>query len=116
MTRFRCCLATAALAACLFFSLGHAEEFREYPLTTSHSMPLQVAVASDSRIYFTESGINKIGRYDPSRNDFAEFRIPTADSGPNGIDVGDDGVVTFAETRARKIGRFDPARESFHEY
>src|SRR5437764_13639724 len=105
-----------AIVMTLCFALAGRPSIREFAVPSAKSGLSQVAADAESRLYFTESAANRIGRYDPARNLFTEFAIPTADSAPNGIAVGLDGWVTFAETRAAKIGRFDPARELFHEF
>jgi hypothetical protein len=49
--------------------------------------PVNITVGPDGNLWFTDEGLNKIGRITTS-GDIVEFPIPTADSAPAGITAG----------------------------
>jgi virginiamycin B lyase len=54
-------------------------------------------------VYFTESGVNKIGRLIPATG-ITQWIIPTPNSVPVGIIVGSNGNLYFTEKSGSKIG------------
>ncbi len=89
---------------------GHVTDGRVHAvvLPNPNSGPTTVAVAADGRVWFTESGGNRIGRIDPG-NGLAEFVLPNPDSGPRIIARGADGNMWFSEHTGNRIGRITPA-------
>src|SRR5262252_5357452 len=67
-----------------------AQSFTEFPLPTHGSGPTHITAGPDGAMWFTEPGINKIGRI-TTAGDLTEFPIPTPDAKPYGISAGPDG-------------------------
>jgi sugar lactone lactonase YvrE len=109
-------------AFALMLALGIANLVRaedpllvEYPVPAS---PLQVAVESPGRIWFTQPNQNAIGRLVvTSTLDYGvtSFPVPTASSQPYAIDFA-DGKVWFTEKDGNKIGRLDPTTGTVDEF
>ncbi|MBV8638283.1 MAG: hypothetical protein JO322_09375 [Candidatus Eremiobacteraeota bacterium] len=79
--------------------------------TTSVTLPSgsqveHVALGPDGAVWFTDPGLNKIGRVTTSLS-VTYYRIPTPQSGPAGITAGSDNAMWFTEAGANKIGRID---------
>lgn len=66
--------------------------------------PLNITVGPDGNLWFTDCGLNKIGRITTS-GEIVEFPIPTAGSGPAGITAGADGDLYFVESNAGRVAR-----------
>lgn len=77
-------------------------------LTPDDPSPDDIVVGPDGNLWFTESGVDRIGRITPSGT-ITEFTTPTADSNPTGIALGSDGNLWFAESGTNDIGRITPA-------
>jgi len=81
-------------------------EIKEFTIETPKSGPDQIAVGPDGNLWFTESGVNKIGRITP-KGVITEFG-PTSGT-PRGITAGPNGerALWFAEGTGEtsKIGR-----------
>ena len=79
----------------------------EYSLP-ANSVPLGIAWGPDGNVWFTEAGVNKIGRMTPDGS-LTEFPVPVAAGMPTnmllGITAGPDGAMWFAEEGADTIGR-----------
>ncbi|MCX6021186.1 MAG: Ig-like domain-containing protein, partial [Chloroflexi bacterium] len=69
--------------------------------------PRQLALGSDGNIWFTEFGLNKIGRI-TTTGSVTEFALP-AGSQPLGITSGPDGALWFTESGTNKIGQITTA-------
>jgi streptogramin lyase len=63
--------------------------------------PLNITVGPDGNLWFTDEGLNKIGRITTS-GDIVEFPIPTADSAPAGITAG-NGKLYFVEANPGRV-------------
>ena len=77
-------------------------------LTPDNPAPADIVVGPDGNLWFTESGVNRIGRI-TTAGTITEFTTPTADSNPLGIAAGADGNLWFTETGSNAIGRITPA-------
>jgi virginiamycin B lyase len=77
-------------------------------LPNPNSGPTTVAVASDGRVWFTESSGNRIGRIDPDGTGLVEFVLPNPDSGPRIIARGADGNMWFSEHTGNRMARITP--------
>ena len=90
----------------------------EWTLHTNSSKPTDLAFDPTSgMIYFAESGINKIGRLEPTKNMITEWTLHTNSSKPT--DVAFDptsGMIYFAESGVNKIGRLEPATNMITEW
>lgn len=70
--------------------------------------PDDIVAGPDGNLWFTESGVDRIGRITPGGT-ITEFTTPTQDSNPTGIAVGSDGNLWFTESGTNDIGRITPA-------
>ena len=87
--------------------------------------PLNIAVGPDGNLWFSDEGLNAIGRI-TTGGDLVEFPIPTADSEPAGITAGADGNLYFVESNPGRVARITtagdvtelgtPDPDSFPEY
>jgi streptogramin lyase len=77
-------------------------------LPNPDSGPTTLAVATDGRVWFTQSSGNRIGRMDPDGHGLAEFPLPHPDSAPRIIARGADGNMWFSEHGGNRIGRITP--------
>ena len=86
--------------------LATAGVISEFPIPSSSSGPYQVVAGADGALWFTESGLNQIGRVTTSGS-FSEFPVPTATpaGSPQGIAAGPDGALWFTEPNVGQIGR-----------
>ena len=76
-----------------------------FPLPHERSGPTTVVVAIDGRIWFTESGGNRIGSINPDGSGLMEFPLPHPDSGPRILARGADGNLWFSEHTGNRIAR-----------
>jgi virginiamycin B lyase len=79
----------------------------EVPLPSADARPSNIVAGNDPLrpgLWFSEPGVNKIGRIDYLTSAITEYSIPTPGSGPAGMTIGADTFVYFAETGASKIG------------
>ncbi|MEJ2737931.1 MAG: CARDB domain-containing protein, partial [Anaerolineae bacterium] len=94
-----------------------ATGFREFPLPSADSFPVQLALdATRQVLWVTEFDGNRIASFslqDETLQD--EYEIPTLDSQPWGLAVDGDGNLWFAETAADKVGRLDVASGTVSE-
>jgi streptogramin lyase len=79
-------------------------------LEVIRSRPLNIAVGPDGNLWFTDEGLNKIGRI-TTGGVIDEFPIPTEDSGPAGIAAGGDGNLYFVESNSGRPARITTAGE-----
>jgi virginiamycin B lyase len=68
----------------------------------------QLTAGPDGAVWFTDTGLNKIGRLATS-GAVTYYSVPTANSGLSGIAAASDRALWFTETNANKIGRIDTA-------
>jgi virginiamycin B lyase len=95
----------------------------EYPVPTAQAAPLAITVDTHGIVWFTESNISKLGRFDPSTDSFSEYSVPGVGD-MWGIAIDREGYVWFAQYSGRgsvnpggeilaggqgRLGRFDPA-------
>jgi hypothetical protein len=64
----------------------------------------QLASGPDRAVWFTDSGLNKIGRI-TSAGAVTYFSVPTSNSGLEGIAAGIDNAMWFTEMKGNRIGR-----------
>ncbi|WP_026415502.1 virginiamycin B lyase family protein [Actinomadura oligospora] len=70
----------------------------------------------DGKVWFSESGVNRLGSVDPATGAVRQYTLSTADSKPTGLLAGPDGRIWFAETAASNISAIDPSSGSVQEY
>jgi streptogramin lyase len=76
--------------------------------TPDDPMPTAIAVGFDNALWFTEDGVDRIGRISTDGT-ITEYQTPSADSNPDGIALGADKSMWFIETGTDMIGRITPA-------
>lgn len=103
-------------------STGLPKYIDEYSIPTTQAGPLAITVDQYGVIWFTESNVSKLGRFDPASNSFSEYAVPGVGD-MWGIIVDHTGVVWFAQYSGRgsvnpggeivgggqgRLGHFDP--------
>lgn len=78
-----------------------------FPLPAANSRPVGIAVAPDENIWFTDPGIDAVGRITPA-GALTLLALPSP-SGPAGIVSDRDGNIWFTENDRGAIGRFSAA-------
>jgi len=76
-----------------------------YPLPLG-STPNVVTVGPDHALWYTDRGLNAIGRMTTAGR-VTMYPLPSKDAVPDYIAVGPDGALWFTELKAGKIGRID---------
>ena len=89
------------------YPLGVVTEFSAG--ITSGAFPVDITVGPDGNLWFTEAGVNRIGRITPLGvvTEFSAGITPGA--GPQGITAGPDGNLWFTEYSGNRIGRITTA-------
>lgn len=98
-----CLMILALLAA----DVSRGQNFNEYAIPTGSSSPAGIAAGIDGNLWFTESGVAKIGRITTSGT-ITEFPLPSSTSSPATITAGPDGNLWFADNKLPGIGRITP--------
>jgi virginiamycin B lyase len=93
-----------------------ADIFKPFKMPTAYTLPTRVAIDKTDNIWFIESNLNRIGRYQPAKGEFSEHKIPTPSSNPSDITISSTGKVWFTEANSNQIGVLDPVSLSFKEY
>jgi streptogramin lyase len=70
--------------------------------------PVSIALGPDGNLWFTDLGLNAVGRITPGGT-IVEFPIPTAASNPTGITAGADGTLYFLEGDPGRVARITTA-------
>src|SRR5512143_2764433 len=78
----------------------------DYVLNGATSLK-EVAVGADGRIWVTETGQNRIWRFNPYDFTYQQLVPPSFGSGPAGITAGPDGNIWFTEFSANRLGRIN---------
>jgi len=77
------------------------------------SLPFALAIDTDGKIWFTESGTGKIGFINPDDNKITEFSADPPLKGPESMIFDKDGNLWVAEHTGLGIAKFDPVLETF---
>ena len=87
----------------------------EFAIPTGDSYPTCLAIDSLGRLWFVESGANKLGMFDTERFDFSEYEMPLVDGAKPVIShvatVGDS--VWLTDLKNDRVLRFDPDEGHF---
>ncbi|RMI45123.1 hypothetical protein EBO15_11190 [Actinomadura harenae] len=70
----------------------------------------------DGKIWFSESGVSRLGSVDPATGEVSQHNLAIADTKPTGLVAGPDGKIWFAEAAASNIATIDPATGAVTEY
>jgi virginiamycin B lyase len=75
-----------------------------------------VKPAKNGDVWYTRSGVNKMGKIDGKTMKFTEWTMPTEQSFPRRLEIAPDGMIWVGEFNSGKMARFDPATQTFKEY
>src|SRR5262249_55640963 len=78
--------------------------------------PMTITNGPDGALWFTEPGINRIGRLPISGYPLREYKIPTPNAGPAGIAAANDNALWFLEQKGLKIARMSVTGQVTAEY
>lgn len=93
-----------------------ADALKPFKMPTAYTLPTRIAIDKADTVWFIESNLNKIGRFQPAKSVFSEHNIPTPSSVPSDITVSNSGKLWLAESNSNQIGVLDPVTLSFKEY
>lgn len=105
-------------APCLYKIATANFELTEIKLPLSGTTVRRLDIAEDGKVWYVNSGLGRIGRYDPKAGDIKEWPSPSGPrSHPYAIVVV-DGVVWYNESGMRPdpLVRFDPKTETFQSW
>lgn len=103
-------LALVALGLCVLPAVGRAAVLRQFPIPVASGASAAaegIVTGSDGRLWFTESGTDRIGRLSTGGG-FTDYPL-TPGSHPLGIAAGPDGALWFTEAGGSRIGRITTA-------
>jgi streptogramin lyase len=90
--------------------------FEIYDLPTADSDPHDLVIdESAGVVWFTQRGVDKIGRLTLATAQIDEFAMPVG-SQPTGITLGSGGLLWLTFPGTNQIGRFDPSTEIVSTY
>jgi len=69
------------------------------------SNPVGIVSGPDGNLWFTETGLNRIGHMSPSSDLPFASAVPSPSTSPEGIAVGPDGNIWFTESVGNRVGR-----------
>ena len=84
----------------------------EFDIPTANAQPQDIVLGPDGKLWFTEKGINKIGRVTPGNPPvIQEFDVAATFTEPFNITVGPDNKIWFSgkNNNAGGVGRMNPA-------
>jgi virginiamycin B lyase len=76
-----------------------------FNLGAANSSPASIRPGPDGNLWFTEPGVDQIGRITPA-GQITLFAAPTAGSQPTAITAGPNGNIWFTEAASRQIGEY----------
>jgi streptogramin lyase len=93
-----------------------ADTFKHFKMPAAYTLPTRVAIDKADSVWFIESNLNKIGRFQPAKGVFTEHNIPTPSSAPTDITISNTGKLWLTEANSNQIGVLDPVSLTFKEY
>ena len=96
-------LCVSAIEGQVYSSLPGATQRRSFPIPSSDSQPISIALGPDGNFWFTEQNRSQVARITPE-GVITEFLTPTF-SFPIGITAGPDGNIWFSEGAADSGGQ-----------
>lgn len=103
--------------------LGKERYITEYDIPTLHSGPIGITVDSTGIVWFAETNVSKIARFNPEDETFKEFEIPISSSKIQnegsmiwGMTFDIEGNLWFTEATEASIWWFDTSNEIFERY
>ncbi len=105
------------LSSFLCSSSWGADMFKSFKVPSAYTLPTRIVIdkKTDS-VWFIESNLNKIGRFQPAKGVFSEHNIPTPSSAPSDITISNTSKLWLTESNSNQIGVLDPVSLSFKEY
>ncbi|MBI1887598.1 MAG: hypothetical protein HYS19_04400 [Nitrosomonadales bacterium] len=104
------------LGSLLCSSSWGADVSKSFETPTAYTLPTRIAIDKTDTIWFIESNLNKIGRFQPAKGVFSEYTIPTPSSAPTDLTISNTGKIWFTESDSDQLGVLDPASLTFKEY
>jgi copper transport protein len=80
------------------------ETFEKTPVVDPQAAPFGMTSDKFGNIWLAQHTVDKLGVYDPIRNEFSEVNIPTKTSFTQFVNSDKDGNVWFVEQRGNKLG------------
>ncbi len=94
----------------------------EYEIPTSGSGPIGITVGAEGVVWFAETNVSKIARFNPKDQTFKEYSLPASDrlrrEGAQiwGMKFDSGGRLWFTEATEAAIWMFDTVKETFERY
>ena len=105
------------LGSFLCSSSWAADTFKSFKMPTAYTLPTRIVIDKTDTVWFIESNLNKIGRFQFANGVFSEHNIPTPSSAPTDVTISNTtGKLWFTESNANQLGVLDPVSLSFKEY
>lgn len=104
------------IASFLCSSSWGADAFKAFKMPTAYTLPTRIAIDKTDTIWFIESNLNRIGRFQSAKGVFSEHDIPTPSSASTDVTISNTGKLWFTESNANQLGVLDPVSLSFKEY
>ena len=104
------------LGSLLCSSSWGADISKSFETPTAYTLPTRIAIDKTDTIWFIESNLNKIGRFQPAKGVFSEYLIPTPSSAPTDLTISNTGKIWFTESDSDQLGVLDPVSLAFKEY
>jgi virginiamycin B lyase len=93
-----------------------ADVFKTFKMPTAFTLPTRIVIDKANTVWFIESNLNRIGRFQPAKGVFSEHNIPTPSSAPSDVTISNTGKLWFTESNSNQLGVLDPVSLSFKEY
>ena len=93
-----------------------ADISKSFKTPTEYTLPTRLTIDKADSVWFIESNLNKIGRFQPAKGVFSEHNIPTPSSAPTDLTISNTGKVWFTESDSDQLGVLDPISLAFKEY
>lgn len=99
-------------------------QIKEFPIPTSYSRSVDIAMDSKGDVWFVEENANKLGKFDVKNSAFEEFEIPYKNAGPSSISIklvpaslkqGGD-VIWLALALDNSVASFTPSSKTFKRF
>ena len=90
---------------------------KEFEIPTVCTQPLAIKVAPDGNVWFVESNVGQIAKFDPISEQFTEFENAIWPEGSRtmswGMDYSSDGAMWYTDGSFDSIWRFDTINEEY---
>ncbi len=93
-----------------------ALRFLELSLPAKDSSPYGISIDGSGNVWFTETGIGKIAKFDPKTESLQEFALPRTGTRPLMLTIDRNGLIWMTETQYSLIVSFNPKTEAFKEF